>query len=304
MIRFMVHTPVNLRRRMMDYVKGNLPDLEKRIGDKIMLYMPHDPEYEAYCGEEWLAPSVERGNVPDVILTHATDFASLKSRLDNNLFSNLAGRYEKQNPVRDELSMITDPMGIFYPVCVTPLVMLYNSNNVKEHELKHSWADLFNKKFNVIFPGRDKPLTRAAGAFLLQRFPEEFPEFEKRVVYEGYPSDVVKAVVSGEYDIAMSIFSFAMMANSRGIAINPTQEGYIPLPQVLVWKQGADERLTAIADLLMSEEMQNFLSDQGSLPARKGVPMGDISRDNTQLKNWQGWDTYIEEVAGFDKFSM
>ena len=30
MIRIMIHTPVNLRGRMLDYLKNNLPDLENK----------------------------------------------------------------------------------------------------------------------------------------------------------------------------------------------------------------------------------------------------------------------------------
>ncbi len=303
MIRFMIHTPVNMRGRMLDYIKNNLPALEEKMGDKIILHVPHDPEYEADCGEEWLAPAVEKGIVPEIIITHATDFASLTDRYQDNLFSDLAGQFEKNHPIRKELSMLTDPKGLFSLVSVTPLVMFYNPKTVKEDDLKHTWADLFNENYKVIFPDRDKPLTRAAGAFLKQRFPDEFPKFEKRVVYEGYPSDVVKAVISGEYDMAMSICSFAEMGNSRGIKINPTEEGYILLPQVLVWKNGVNEKATAIADLLMSEEMQSFLSEQGSWPASSGVPIGDTIEHNDRLKNWQGWDSYLKEVSEFDKFT-
>lgn len=304
MIRFMVHTPVNMRGRMTDYIKDNLPALEEKIGDKISLYTPHDPEYSSDCSEEWLAPSIEKGIMPDVIVTHATEFAALDSRSETCLFSDIAARYLQANPVREELNMLIDPQEIFYPISVTPLVMVYNTEKVKETDLSHSWADLFNEKYKVIFPDRDKPLCRAAGAYLKATFPEQFPEFEKKVVYDGSPANVVKAVASGEYDMAMTNSSFAAIAQGKRIAINSPKEGYILLPQVLVWKKGADERLTALADILASEEIQGYLAEQGAWPVRKGIPMCDTITYNQQLVNWQGWDSYVKSVAEFDKFSV
>ncbi len=304
MVRFMVHTPVNMRGRMTDYIKDNLWALEEKIGDKVALYTPHDPEYTSDCSEEWLASAIEKGIVPDVIVTHATEFAALENRSEVGLFSDLSSRYLKENPVREELSMLIDPQGIFYPISVTPLAMIYNTEKIKEHELKRSWADLFNEKYKIIFPDRDKPLCRAVGAFLKAKFSEQFPAFEKKVVYEGSPANVVKAVASGEYDMAITNSSFAAMAQGRKIAINAPKEGYILLPQVLVWKKGTDERLTALADLLIGEEMQRYLSEQGAWPVRKDIPICDTVAYNQQLTSWQGWDAYIKAVSEFDKFSV
>lgn len=304
MTHFMVHTPVNIRRRMTDYIKDNLPALEERIGDEITLHTPHDPEYASDCSEEWLASSIEKGIMPDVIATHATEFASLGDREETGLFSDFANRYLQANPVRDELRMLIDPKRIFYPISVTPLVMIYNTEKIKESDLNHSWMDLFNEKHKVIFPDRNKPLCRAAGAYLKATFPKQFSSFEQRVVYEGSPANVVKAVVSGEYDMAMTNSSFAAIAQDKRIAINPPKEGCILLPQVLVWKKGADEKLAALADTLTSEEIQGYLAEQGAWPVRRGIPMCDTIAYNQQLANWKGWDSYMKSVSEFDKFSV
>jgi spermidine/putrescine-binding protein len=302
MIRIMIHTPVNLRGHMLDYLKNNLPDLEERIGDKITLYTPHDPEYCSVCSEQWLGSSIEKGIVPDLMITHVPEFATLGNRIESGLFSDIAGEFASEHPVREELHMLTDPHGLFYPLFVVPLVMFYNTKKIKENELKHSWSDLFNKNFKIIFPNRDKPLSRAVGAYLKHEFPEQFPEFEERVVYEGSPPSVIKSVISGEFDIGITNFTFAMMAKGRGIAINPPTEGFILLPQVIAWKKGADEKLKIIADLLMQEEMQKYLSEQGCWPALRSIPIHDMIAYNGRLKNWQGWESYIEEVSEFDQY--
>lgn len=304
MIRFMVHTPVNMRGRMTDYIKENLPTLEGKIGDKLTLYTPHDPAYTTDCSEEWLAPAIKKGIMPDVIVTHATEFAALDNRLEIDLFSDMAGRYLESNPVREELNMLVDPQKIFYPISVTPLVMVYNTERISQDILEHSWADLFNEKFKVIFPDRDKPLSRAVGAFLKLNYPEQFPIFEKRVVYDGSPNSVIKAVASGEYDMAITNSSFAEMAQGKRVVINSAKEGYILLPQVMVWKKDADEKLMALADILTGKEMQNYLAEQGAWAVLAGIPMCDTFCFNQQLTNWKGWDVYLKSVSEFDKFSV
>ncbi len=303
MIRFMIYTPVNVRGQIVDYAKDRLSALEKEIGDKITIYTPHDPEYSSDCTEEWLAPAIEKDILPDVTITHATEFTSLDDLSECALFSDLAGKYLEENPVRDELKMLVDPRGILYPVSVTPLVMIYNSKRIDGKELKHSWTDLFNEKYKVIFPDRNKPLCRAAGAFLMEMFPEQFPAFEKRVVYEGNPANMVKAVASGEYDLALTNSSFGAMAQGKGgVAINYPKEGYILLPQVLVWKKGVDPRLSALGDMLICEEIQRYLAEQGVWTVHRGVELCDSFAHAQQLANWKGWDAYIRSVSKFDKY--
>lgn len=301
MIRVMVHTPVNLRGRILDFMKKNLQDLENKIGNKITLYTPHDPEYDSNCSEEWLRPSIEKGIVPDLMITHVPEFTTLRNKEESELLSELAGQFAKDNPVREELKMLEDPKGLFYPLFVVPMAMFYNTNKIQEHEIEHSWKDLFNDKFKVIFPERDKPLSRAVGAYLKNEYPEQFVELEKRVVYEGSPIHVIKSVASGEYDMGITNYTFAMMAEGRNISINYPKEGYILLPQVLVWKKEADEKLKVIADLLMSEEIQGYLSKQGTWPALSHISIDNNIEYNGILKKWQGWDAYLNQIFEFDK---
>ena len=304
MIRFMLHTPVNVRGWMSDYIKASLRKLEEEIGEKIQLFTPHDPEYDSDCTEEWLAPSIEKGIMPDVIVTHATEFASLEKEERIRILSKLAGEYADINPLRKELNKLTDPLGIFYPISVTPLTMIYNAENVKEDDLKHSWEDLLNDKYKVIFPDRDKPLSRAVGAYLKVNFPEQFANFEKRVTYSGKPPNMLKAVASSEYDMAMTLLSFAGVEQQGRVKINKPKEGYIPLPQVIVWKQGTNKSLMSFADILTDMQMQTYLSNQDSWVVKEDVPLHGTTQDMKQLTDWQGWDFYLDAVADFDKYTV
>jgi len=300
----MIHTPVNLRGYLLDYIKSNLTELEKEIGDKITLYTPHDEEYSMSCKEPWLESCIKKDILPDIVLTHATEFASLKSRNEGGVFSNIGGQYAEENPVREELSMLEDPEGLFYPLFVVPLVMCYNTKMVNPEDLQHSWADLFNEKYKVFLPAREKPMTRAVGAFLKRNYPQQFTKFEEKAVYGGSPKDVMKSVISGECHFAISNISFAMMGKNKNVALNMPSEGVVLLPDVLVWKKNSSEKLKRIAELLMRQDIQDYLGEQGNWPALKSAKMGDTITYIDQLKSWEGWDTYIKAVSDFDAGTM
>ncbi len=302
MIRFMLHTPVNVRGRMLDYIKASLKDLEEEVGDSIQLFTPHDPEYSSDCTEEWLTPSIEKGIMPDVIVTHATEFASIKEGARSCLFSDLAGQYAKLNPIREEMSQLYDSRGIFYPISVTPLAMIYNTEKVKEKDLTGSWTDLFNDKYSVIFPDRDKTLCRAVGGYLKANYPDQFAKFEEKVVYDCTPANMLRLVASGQYDMGMTLLSFANIAQQNRVKINKVKEGYIPLPQLIVWKRGVNDRLSILADLLTGSEMQTYLAEQDTWAVNKCVPLSGTSQDMKQLSEWKGWDFYLEAVDAFDKY--
>ena len=304
MIRFMLHTTVNVRGWMSAYIKARLGKLEEEVGETIQLFTPHDPEYDSECTEEWLVPSIEKGIMPDVMVANVTEFASLEKEERIRILSKLAGEYAERNPLREELNALTDPLGIFYPISVTPLTMIYNADNVKEDALLRSWEDLLDDRYTVLFPDRDKPLSRAVGAYLKVNFPEQFARFEKRVTYSGTPANILKAVASGEYDMAMTLLSFAGVGQQGRVRINEPREGYTPLPQVIAWKQGTSKSLMTFADILTDPEMQTYLSNQDAWTVKEGVPLCGTAQDMKQLADWQGWDFYLDAVADFDRYTV
>lgn len=301
---FLIHTPINIHGRMMGTLKNELDNIEEHIGESISFCSPHDLLDEAEFSQKWMAQVVEKNSMPEISLIPAPEFSSLADKDKTKIFSDLAGKYAKKHPIRKELSMLTDSSGMFYPTSVIPLVMIYNSETVDEKDLTHSWADLFHEKYRVMLPFRDKPMTRAAGAFLLQQFPEQFAEFEKRVRYDGYPMDGIKAVLSGECDMAMTIYSLATVGQSRGVKINPTKEGFILLPQLLAWKGGVSDSADIVAEILTERDFQEFLSEQGAWPVNGDVDLPESIVFDGCLKNWKGWDNYFKEVEAFDNFRV
>lgn len=304
MIRWMMHMPVNVRSRMIEYAKEALEVLEYPRGMDFSVVTPHDPPYTLDCSEEWLGSAIDKQIVPEVIVTHATEFATDRLQGRECHFSPFAQGCLDRNPIRKEFVMLQDPLRVFFPVSVTPLVMVFNPETVHGDELVHSWEDLLETHRSVLFPDRDKPLSRAAGAYLLKTYPDRFPDFERRVAYDGSPASVVKRVASGEYDMAMTNYSFASMVAGRRVAINKPKEGCILLPQVMVWKKGVEEDLIVLSDLMMQKKTQEYLMEQGIWPARSDIPPDETFSCSRQLDCWTGWDDYIEAVADFDAYQL
>lgn len=251
-MRFMIHIPVNIRAHLVNDLRDHQEELEGAIGEKLEIYTPHDDEYASEVCGRWLLLAAEKQIVPDLILFMAPEYAISDSASLDALFSRFAGEVDRRHPITPAFRMLVDEVGLFYPFAATPLTMLYNTFSIKESQLLHSWEDLFNPKFRILFPDRDKPLCRAAGAYLLGKYPDQFAEFESRVTYDGSPASVGKAVISGEYDIAMTLASFAQIHEGERVAINHPKEGNILMPQVLVCKRGAERKVWPVLEYMMN----------------------------------------------------
>lgn len=299
MIRFMMHVPVNVRARMIELCKDSVSLLEESLKEQISLVTPHDKMYSVDCSEEWLGQAIERDLVPDVIVTHATEFATKK--LDTlELFCK---DDTLQTVVREEFSQLMDPCHRLFLVCVTPLVMVYNPQRVDESELKHSWEDVLCPRYSILFPDRDKPLSRAAGSYLLKHYPNQFDDFERRVVYDGSPASVMKQVSCGDYDIAMTHYPFALMGNQKNLAINMPIEGCILLPQVLTCLKDRKHLLPYVHSLLMQGSVQEYLQEQGLWSVHQDIELAEnYAECAKQIGSWQGWQEYIQAVADFDTY--
>ncbi len=302
MITFMIHTPINSRGYLMGYLKDNLVSLEKEIGEEISLVTPHDYEHTKHCTESWLLPCVKDDTLPDIILTHAGEFADLKDfNLEDHFSTSFAEKYNQDNPVRTELEILKDPKGIFYPLFVVPVSMGYNKKNLDEKYISGSWNDLFNENIKIILPALEKPLTKAFLSFIMENFPEKSSNFFNNISFGNSPVDVVRSIAAGEFDMAVSNISFINMMKNKNIDLNTPKEGVMLLPQVLAWKKNADEKVLKVTELLMKKEIQNYLGEQDFWPSLENSFLGESFKNNELLKSWQGWEKYINSIVNFEK---
>lgn len=302
MIRFMIHAPVNARGYITRYIKEHRQNLETVLEDTIKITSPHDAEYYDEEPERWLSRAVENDIVPDITFVNSPELADfVKDKKVSDVFEPFSPAYQKKHEVRDEMNALIDPNGILKPVSVTPLIMIYNKDLVRDEDLTHSWADIFNPAFNVIFPHRTKPLVRAAGGWLLHTYKDRFMQFDTEAVYRGSPSDVVRAVASGEYHLGMTLYPFAQAAPHATVGLNYPTEGLIPMLQTVMLKKGVDPRALYLVDMLLSSDIQCFLSTQGTWVVHTECQHGDDFTYRQLLKTFSGWDSHLQQVQAFDR---
>lgn len=302
MIRIMIHIPVNVRSWLVNYIMDNQQMLEEKIGDEIAIFTPHDEEYASDVCDQWLPQAIKNDIVPDIAISMAAEYAFSGKENLSDVFGKFAGFLSEKKKIRKEFISLIDDNQIFYPFSITPLTMLYNTQTVDESDLKHSWTDLFNPKFRIIFPDRDKPLCRAVGAYLKANYPEDFVDFEKRVTYDGSPASVGKSLTSGEYDIAMTLSTFAEVAQNEIIGINNPQEGKVCMPQIITCKKGSEKKIEALLDFVTCDEIQEYLESQGIWTIREEGKIADNLEKNDQLSKWKDWKTYLSEIYSFVEY--
>lgn len=278
----------------MKYINDKLPEIIEEVGEPISIEIPsHDHS------RSWLLERMGQGDVPDVILSHASDFAVLEKRELKEVFSEIAGEYAQKNPVESQYKLYEDANKLFYPIFNVPMVMFYNKRLVSEEALSHSWKDLLNEKWKIIFPNQHTPISKVVMAYFKKNHASEYERLKERVVFGKSPVEVIHAVARGDYHIGISNLSFSMMARQKKLEINHAVEGPIFLPEVLVFKKNSDPKLTKIADLLTQDGFQDYLGQQGFMPLHCPSKM-DILEGDGWKKNWNGWDDFLRELRELD----
>lgn len=235
------------------------------------------------------------------MLCHASDLSVIDAPTRKKLFSGIARAYEKEHPIRKEFSAFSDPDGICYPLFIVPMVMFYNKKNGTADTLAGSWNDLFNLERKILFPDRDTPISKVVLAFLEKNYPDNYQAFLNRVAFGDSPVEVIQAVVVGKFDLAISNFSFSLMAKQRNIEINTATEGAIALPQIMLWKKGVSEKALLIADVYRDPMIHTYLGEQGFWPCLPDVPVGLFPPGSAVEKDWDGWDRFLEGIAKTEK---
>lgn len=291
---FLVHTSINARRYIMDHLKERLQEFERRTGERVLLKNPGNDH-----SKSWLLESIESRELPDVALSHASDFSVLDEGSRYGLFASTRA-WSGTPALHPESAPFHDPSGIFHPVFIVPMVPIYNGKVVQAAELRHSWADLFENDRKVLFPDKDTPISKAVLAYLHTTWPAEYPAFRERLSFGGSPVEVLQAVGNGEFHMGISNVSFSMMAKQRNIEIDAPSEGAVALPQVLVWGAHASSELTALHDLLMEEKLQRYLEEQGFW-ATADIPEDERMPVARWKSVWAGWDDFFAGLRALEE---
>ncbi|MCF4152184.1 ABC transporter substrate-binding protein [Dethiosulfovibrio sp. F2B] len=293
MADFLIHTAINTRRYIVDYLKERLMDFESRTGQVVAF---KNPGFDH--SRNWLLESISNGELPDVMLSHGSYFSVLNDEWEDLLLPRPS--WTGNPSLHPGSASFEDPSRRLHPVFVVPMVPIYNVGMVRPEALSGSWYDLVRRRKGVLFPDGNTPITKIVLAYLKKTWPDEFPLFLEGLSFGGSPVEIIQAVARGEFQMGISNVSFSAMAKQRRVEILPVSEGAVPLPQVLAWSRYASSDLSEeVLRLLMDEDFQRYLGEQGLWP------VVDIS-ENCRFpvprwkSTWEGWEDFLSGLRDLE----
>ncbi len=300
MINVMIHTPVTSRGLIISYIQKRLNDKKIDLGEMIEIKSPHDYESKEHGIDNWLSNCIRDDNMPDIMLSHASDLAVLNDYSDVIKFFEPAFKdiYSKY-PVEEKYKTYIDEEYFFYPLFLVCMLMVYNKKKVSPSSLESSWKDLLNPEFKTLITAEFKPPTKTVGTKILKENPELIKYFMSLDKVNS-PVAIIKQVQSGKVDLGLSHSSFAITGNIKDIGINYPKEGIATLPQLIMCKKGIDKKIMPIVEILLEEELQKILIKNGFFSLEENI------NNNEELSKyinvWQGYKNFVEDVKKFEDY--
>ncbi|MBT9163787.1 MAG: putative 2-aminoethylphosphonate-binding periplasmic protein [Chloroflexi bacterium] len=232
------------------------------------------------------------GDPPDLIATHSL------SILQNRELLASSGHYALNQPglpaMRPELAEkgFADPSGCFIPLCLIPIVMIYNR---RLEDPPAGWEELLDERWHgrigAPFIAAFRQLMFAYGSEMFDS--ETAARLVDNTVFEGMPLEINMWVDSGKLDIGIVGLPFSRASRSGNVALCWPQEGAFCLPEVLLVKKAADEDALAVVRHLLSVEAQRYIADIGVLiPTHPDVRPPREAEENKLSIFWNGWDWF------------
>ncbi len=294
MAKVLIHCPLNISRSLEEMIKEFGLEMEKKHGINVEIEtQPHRPTEDGL-----FKMYLEKGNMPELVVGHANDFAELPGGYLEEHFRSLPGRF----PLRSELveAGFADAKGYFQPFVVIPFAMFYNPNLLGEKELPEAWQDLLETRWRkqIIMPDEYRMVSKIIRTFMQAHYPERFADFHENVIHQGAPIDVVNAVDEGRYQLGITNIAFARISRSKNTRLIWPRDGIFCMPQVMVWSKKADERLLEIGDFLLSKKVQEYLALQTFIPASPDVAIPKLLTDHNFSLRWESWEHYLSVIKG------
>lgn len=292
MARVFLHCPLNITRSLAEMIGNFGRHLQEKNGMEVKVEVqPHRPEEESL-----FKICVEKKELPDLIIGHVNDFAELPEGYLAEYFCSLPAHY----PLRKELADIgfNDTKGYFHPFVIIPFAVFYNHNMLSEKDIPIVWEDLLDSRWrnSILMPDEYRVVSLIIRNFMESSYPDKFNEFKANVKYQGSPIEVVNAVDEGNYPLGITNIAWARFSRQKNTSLIWPQDGTFCMPQVIVWKKGADERLFEMGDYIMSQPVQEFLALQGFVPVSPDVSLPPLLNNNKFSLRWQGWEHFLEVI--------
>jgi ABC-type Fe3+ transport system substrate-binding protein len=292
MATILLHCPLNISRTIDDMMKKYCSQFGARHGiDVDIMTQPHRPDEKSL-----FESCLDHGAIPDMTVGHVNDFAELPPDFLEEHFLSIPGRF----PIRKTLSDsgFADDTGFFHPFVIIPFAIFYNRNLINEKNTPQYWKDLRDIRWRgkIRMPDSFRVVSKVVRSFMKTDFPDADADFEKNVIHQGSPMEVVSAVDEGDFPIGITNIAFARISRHQNTRVLWPLDGLYCMPQVMVWRRGAPEVLLEIGDYLMSHDVQEYLSLQSFVPAAPEVPLHHLISENNSNLRWKGWSSFLEAV--------
>ena len=282
-----LHSPLNINLSLAEMLRTAAADIGQRHSTDVLV-----KSVTCYQREDGLLP-LTLEQTGDMVVTYGSDLIELDTDEANGRLHSSAGLF----PLREELSTkgFKDPRGIFHPIFLIPLIIIYNHKLVPEAQAPKKWEDLLGDAWRgqILFPDRHLPASRALLAMMQALFPDRFAEFAKNIVFSGSPVDVKNAVDEGQYPLGVNKVSFARFSRHKNLTMIWPSEGAFGLPNVMLWRAGTSDALLEMGHFLRSAPVQEFFLKNGYIPVSQDVPMLPEAALHDCRLLWQGWDWFL-----------
>jgi ABC-type Fe3+ transport system substrate-binding protein len=281
----------------MNIIDIGLPvSVSRMLVQKMQTLVPEDIISVRRIQEQEVEPlSSNIDEIPDLTTTH--QISIMKNRdamVSSGHYRPLKGLVPD---MREDVAAkgFIDPSGLFTPICVVPLVIIYNRHISNPPS---SWHDLLDPRWKGKINAPSLVILQKLMKFYAESLlGEEAETLFNSIVLDGLPIDVNKKVNEGIFDIGIVSLPFSRASRDQNVTLCGPEEGAFALPQVLIQKDGASKEALTVSNYLLSEDAQKFISDVGvMIPVNPVVPLPREVEDNNMSLYWKGWDWFISGI--------
>lgn len=283
-----LNCPVNVRRSFSEMLKEFSSELGRKNGITIEVKVQQRPD------DPLLQKAIDAGEIPDIIIAHAAKLVDLGQEKIEEYFQPLPGLLS----MRREMTEIgfADPAGYLNSYALVPFVIIYNRNLIEARELPQTWEELISEKWwgKIAAPFAHHAVSRLVLDYIKYYFAEQHDGFEQNTYFANSPQEIVIAVDEGRFPLGIMNISFAKFSRNKNVGFIWPQEGALCSPQVVAFKKDVDKSLLAVADFLMSNQMQEFFYNQDFMPSSQEIPIPPELTKNQYGFWWDGWEQYFK----------
>ncbi|MEN4006083.1 MAG: ABC transporter substrate-binding protein [Methanobacteriaceae archaeon] len=236
----------------------------------------------------------EACDIPELTLTH--QLSILKNR-DTMIAS---GEYEALGErlprMRDDLEQLgfDEPSDYFKVMCIVPILLVYNRQISNPPE---SWADLIDARWRGRIGAPSPHMFRKMVRFYMEKLVgNDAQHLLGNINYNGLPINTIRAVDNGELDIGIVPLPFASASRKKNVYMRWPQEGSLCVPVVIIHKKGIQDDTLNISQYLLSDEVQQHISEVGMIPVNPSAPLPCELVENELNLFWKGWDWFIAGI--------